>query len=58
MNEIQPVRNENIFELADLREGWSFSVAEVYPRWTDVDEEEAVAANRAFRQTGKAKESQ
>ena len=42
---------------ANIREGWSFSVAEAYQRWTDVDEEEAVAAYRAFRQTEKAKES-
>jgi predicted phosphoribosyltransferase len=42
---------------ANIREGWSFSVAEAYQRWTDVDEEEAVAAYRAFRQTEKAQES-
>jgi predicted phosphoribosyltransferase len=42
---------------ANIREGWSFSVAEAYQRWMDVDEEEAVAAYRAFQQAEKVKES-
>jgi putative phosphoribosyl transferase len=28
---------------ANIRSGWSFAVASAYQRWTDVDEEEAVA---------------
>jgi putative phosphoribosyl transferase len=43
---------------ANIRAGWSFAVADAYERWTDVDEEEAVAVYQAFQHNRQAKESE
>ena len=51
-------RQVEVLYCANIRSGWSFAVADAYERWTDVDEEEAVAAYQAFQHNNQVKESE